>query len=134
VHIALQTRWGDNDSYGHVNNVVYLAFFDSAVNRYLIDHKVLDVKSSSAIALVVENQCSYFSSVSFPDTISVGLRVETLGSSSVQYNIAVFRDGADLASARGRFVHVYVDRTSHRPTAIPQETRALLEKLMVQSP
>lgn len=127
----MQTRWGDNDAYGHVNNVVYYAFFDSAVNRHLIERGVLDVGKSPVVGLVVENQCRYFSSVAFPDTIAVGLRVSHLGNSSVRYDIAIFRNGDDLASALGQFVHVYVERSTNRPTPIPPDVRAVLTELTV---
>lgn len=125
----METRWADNDAYGHVNNVVYYAFFDSAVNRHLIEHGVLQIGTSPVIGLVVESQCRYFSSIGFPDVVTVGLRVAHLGNSSVRYEIAIFRNDADVASALGHFVHVYVDRESSRPTAIPDGTRAVLAAL-----
>lgn len=127
----METRWADNDAYGHVNNVVYYAFFDSAVNRHLIEHGVLQIGTSPVIGLVVESQCKYFSSIGFPDVVAVGLRVAHLGNSSVRYEIAIFRNDADIASALGHFVHVYVDRESSRPTAIPDGTRAVLAALML---
>ena len=127
---SISTRWGDNDAYGHVNNVVYHAFFDTAVNQHLIESGALDIARSAVIGLVVENQCRYFTSIGFPDRIDVGMRVTHLGHSSVRYEIALFRNDADLASAVGKFVHVYVDRATDRPVSIPAAMRAVLEPLM----
>ena len=128
--LLIPTRWMDNDVYGHINNVVYYAFFDSAVNRHLIENGALDVGTSPVIGLVVESQCRYFSSIGFPDVVTVGLRVAHLGNSSVRYEIAIFRNDADVASALGHFVHVYVDRETGRPTAIPDAARTVLAALM----
>jgi acyl-CoA thioester hydrolase len=126
---SLPTRWGDNDAYGHVNNVVYYAYFDSAVNRHLIDAGVLDVAASSVVGLVVDTRCSFFSSMAFPDTVHVGLKVLQLGRSSVRYEIGLFRNDAPLASAVGQFVHVYVDRASQQPVPVPDAVRAVLQPL-----
>lgn len=126
---AMLTRWGDNDSYGHVNNVVYYAFFDSAVNRHLIERGVLDIANSEIVGLVVETRCTFFSSIRFPDTVNVGLKVVHLGNSSVRYEIALFRNDSDEASAVGQFVHVYVERATNRPVAIPDAVRAVLQSL-----
>lgn len=125
----MPTRWGDNDSYGHVNNVVYYSFFDSAVNRHLIDHRVLDIATSTVIGLVIETRCTFFSSMGFPDVVNVGLKVAHLGNSSVRYEIALFRNEEPRASAIGQFVHVYVDRASNRPVPIPAPVRAVLQTL-----
>ncbi|MEX5746839.1 acyl-CoA thioesterase [Massilia sp. X63] len=127
--LALPTRWMDNDSYGHVNNVNYYSFFDTAVNRYLIDEKVLDIHADTTVGLVVETGCSYFSSISFPDTVHAGVRVAKLGNSSVRYEIALYRNDDPLPSAAGHFVHVYVDRGAKRPTPIPTAVRAALARL-----
>jgi acyl-CoA thioester hydrolase len=130
VHFtSLATRWADNDVYGHVNNVVYYAFFDTAVNRHLIERGVLDPAGSSTVGLVVETQCTYFASIAFPDTVHVGLRVAHLGASSVRYEIGIFRNDDDRAAALGRFVHVYVDRASQRPVGIPVKVREVLTRL-----
>ena len=129
--LVIPTRWMDNDSYGHVNNVNYYSFFDTAVNRYLIEQKVLDIHRDTTVGLVVDTGCSYFSSISFPDTVHAGLRVAKLGNSSVRYEIALYRNDEPLPSAAGHFVHVYVDRTSKRPTPIPAAVRAVLERLAV---
>ncbi|RJG01420.1 acyl-CoA thioesterase [Noviherbaspirillum sedimenti] len=125
----ITTRWMDNDVYGHVNNVVYYSYFDTAVNAYLIGQGALDIGKSDVIGLVVETQCRYFSSTAFPDTIHVGVRVAHLGNSSVRYELGIFRNDDDVAAAQGHFVHVYVDRASNRPTALPQALRNALEPL-----
>jgi acyl-CoA thioester hydrolase len=127
--LALPTRWMDNDSYGHVNNVNYYSFFDTAVNRFLIDRGVLDIHKDDIVGYVVETSCSYFSSISFPDTIHVGVRVAKLGNSSVRYELALFRNDEALPSAAGHFVHVYVDRRSNQSVPIPQQVRAVLQTL-----
>jgi acyl-CoA thioester hydrolase len=129
---SLETRWADNDSYGHVNNTVYYEYFDTAVNRRLVEAGVLDVNASEVIGLVVETQCTYFSSVSFPDRVAVGLKVVHLGNSSVRYEIAIFRNDHDDAAAVGEFVHVYVDRASNRPVPIPPTVREVLLPLADQ--
>jgi len=126
----IQTRWHDNDVYQHVNNVIYYSFFDTAVNQHLIASGALDIATSPAIGLVIETQCQYFSSVSFPDKVSVGLKVVHLGNSSVRYETALFRNDDINAAAKGHFVHVYVDRQSNRPVPIPELIRNVLKALM----
>lgn len=128
---AIQTRWMDNDVYRHVNNVVYYSFFDTVVNAYLIDKGVLDLEASQIVGLVVETQCNYFSPVAFPDLVHGGLRVARLGTSSVRYEVGIFRNDAELASAQGHFVHVYVDRAGNRPVPVPEAMRAALLPLLV---
>jgi acyl-CoA thioester hydrolase len=125
----ITTRWMDNDAYGHVNNVVYYSWFDTVVNEYLIREGVLDVNGGAVIGLVVETQCRYFSELAFPQPVDLGLRIGRLGTSSVRYEIGVFADGDDAASAQGHFVHVYVDRTARRPTTLPAPLRAALERI-----
>ena len=127
----IHSRWMDNDVYGHINNVVYYSFFDTAVNRYLIERNALDIANSQVIGLVVETQCQYFSSIVYPDLIHVGIRVVHLGNSSVQYELAIFKNDDDTASAMGRFVHVYVNRQTNQPTPIMQNVREVLLGLMV---
>ena len=127
VFVSLDTRWMDNDAYGHVNNVVYYSFFDTAVNRWLIDQGVLDIATSPAIGVVVETQCRYFSSITFPDRVTAGLRVAHLGTSSVRYEIGLFRNDEDTAAASGHFVHVYVDRATRKTVAMPAEVRRVLD-------
>lgn len=126
---AIPTRWADNDIYGHVNNVVYYSYFDTVVNQYLIERGALDLATGATIGLVVETQCQYFAPISFPDMVHAGLRVAKLGNSSVRYEIGLFRNGEPNAAAQGHFVHVYVDRTSRRSTALPANMRAALEKI-----
>ena len=116
---AIGTRWADNDAYGHVNNVVYYAWFDTAVNAYLIEQGALDIQAGAVIGLVVETQCNYFSPLAFPQTVDLGLRVEHVGQSSVRYGLAVFAQGQDSAAAQGHFVHVYVDAANRKPTPLP---------------
>lgn len=127
--LTITTRWMDNDVYRHVNNVVYYSFFDTVVNRYLIDQRVLDIESSPVIGLVVETHCRYFSPVVFPDTVHAGLRVAHLGNSSVRYEIGLFRNDEQQTAARGHFVHVYVDRDTQRPAPLPQALRAALQRI-----
>ena len=127
--VALPTRWMDNDSYGHVNNVNYYSFFDTAVNQFLIGRGVLDIHSDNIVGFVVETSCAYFSSISFPDLIHVGVRVARLGNSSVRYELALYRNDDPLPSAAGHFVHVYVDRRSNKSVQIPEKVRAVLETL-----
>jgi acyl-CoA thioester hydrolase len=127
---AIPTRWADNDIYGHVNNVVYYSYFDTVVNQYLIEQGALDPVKSTVIGLVVETQCEYFAPLSFPDVVHAGLRVAKIGNSSVRYEIGLFRNDENAASAQGYFVHVYVDRASRRSTPVPANMRLVLEKLL----
>lgn len=129
---VIPTRWMDNDVYGHVNNVVYYSYFDTVVNQYLIEQGVLDIGQSMVIGLVVETQCQYFASITFPDMVHAGLRVAKLGNSSVRYEIGLFRNEDLAAAAQGHFIHVYVDRTSRRSTALPADMRAALEKIALR--
>jgi acyl-CoA thioester hydrolase len=128
----ITTRWHDNDIYGHVNNVVYYGFFDSAVNTYLIEQGGLDIHEGNVVGFVVSSSCDYFASIAFPDRIEVGLRVGKLGNSSVQYELAIFKQGEIDACAAGRFVHVFVDRENNRPVPIPETLRAALAELVVE--
>jgi acyl-CoA thioester hydrolase len=128
---ALATRWMDNDVYGHINNVVYYSFFDTVVNQFLIEQGLLDVEVSAIIGLVVETQCRYFNPIAFPDVVHAGLRVAHLGNSSVRYELGLFRNDEDSASAQGHFVHVYVGRASNRPMPLPQDFRRALATLTV---
>ncbi|MFZ9391727.1 MAG: acyl-CoA thioesterase, partial [Burkholderiaceae bacterium] len=126
---SIQTRWHDNDVYQHVNNVTYYAFFDTAVNKILVDRGVLRIADSPAVGLVVETQCKYFSPIAFPDLVHVGVCTRHIGSSSVRYEIGIFRNEEQQASAVGHFVHVYVDRRSQRPVPIPEPIRRVLTDL-----
>jgi acyl-CoA thioester hydrolase len=119
----------DNDVYGHVNNVVYYSFFDTAVNRYLIEAGALDIHRSEVIGLVVETRCNYFASLEFPQVVDAGLRVAHVGSSSVRYEVGLFAAGEPMSAAGGHFVHVYVDRHTRRPAPLPDALLRALEPL-----
>lgn len=127
---AIDTRWADNDVYGHVNNVIYYAFFDTAVNRMLIRSGALDIHAGDVIGLVVETGCRYFASLAFPDRVTAGVRVARLGTTSVRYEVGLFREDEDTACAEGHFVHVYVARDTRRPTPLPDALRAALAGLV----
>jgi acyl-CoA thioester hydrolase len=129
--IGVDTRWHDNDVFGHVNNVVYYAYFDTAVNRHLIEAGLLDPKSSAVVGLVVETACTYFESVAFPDALEVGLSVVKLGRSSVTYRLGLFRKADAMSAALCSYTHVYVDRASGRPVEIPPIHRALFDGIRV---
>lgn len=126
----IPTRWMDNDVYGHVNNVVYYSYFDTLVNRFLIDNKVLDIQNSTEVGLVIETRCQYYAPVTYPDDVYAGLRCGHLGNSSVRYEVAIFRNDEDLASAAGHFVHVYVNRETQKPVRIPEDVRAALTRVI----
>lgn len=130
VFRSITTRWMDNDAYGHVNNVIYYSWFDTAVNAYLIEQGALDIHLGSVIGLVIETQCNYFAPLAFPQTIEAGIRVARLGSSSVRYEVGLFAEGAPAASAQGHFVHVYVGREDRRPQALPARLREVLAPLL----
>jgi acyl-CoA thioester hydrolase len=127
--LAITTRWMDNDVYGHVNNVVYYSFFDTVVNRYLVERGALDIADGDVIGLVVETQCNYFRPVAFPDTVHAGLRVAQLGTTSVRYRIGLFRNDDDDAAAQGHFVHVYVARATNKPVPLPEPLKRALAPL-----
>jgi acyl-CoA thioester hydrolase len=129
VFRPIATRWMDNDVYGHVNNVVYYSYFDTAVNGYLIEQGVLDIAGSEIVGLVVETGCSYFESLAFPDALEAGIAVARLGRSSVRYAVGIFKAGAERAAAQGYFVHVYVERATQRPVEMPEATRRVLAVL-----
>lgn len=126
---TMQTRWNDVDRYGHMNNVVYLEYFDSALNRALIGAGALDFSGTGPIGIVANVGCDYFSEVSYPDEVEVGVRIERIGSSSLTWGFGLFRAGAPLAAAVGRTVHVYVDRASRRPQPLTPTLRAFAEAL-----
>ncbi len=130
VFRTISTRWMDNDVYGHVNNVVYYSWFDTAVNAHLIEQRVLDIEHGSTIGLVVETQCNYFAPLAFPQTIEAGIRVARLGHSSVRYDVGLFAHGEPMTAAKGHFVHVYVDRFTRRPMPLPVDLKCVLEKLL----
>lgn len=127
----IPTRWMDNDVYGHINNVVYYSFFDTAVNGHLIDAGALDIHAGTVIGLVIETRCNYFAPLAFPQPIEAGLRVAHVGRSSVRYEVGLFAAGEPLSAAAGHFVHVYVDRQTRRPTELPAALRTALDALKV---
>ncbi len=129
--VPITTRWADNDIYGHVNNVVYYAWFDTAVNSHLIAQGVLDIHAGSEIGLVVETQCHYFAPIAFPQKVTAGVRVSRIGMSSVRYEVALFADDEPLSAAKGHFVHVYVNRESRRPVALPEQLQRVLQAMQV---
>ena len=129
VFSSISTRWMDNDLYGHVNNVVYYSWFDTAVNAYLIEQRVLDIHGGVTIGLVIETQCNYFEPLAFPQVVEAGIRVARLGGSSVRYEVGLFAQGSSHTAAKGHFVHVYVDRQTRRPVPLPQNLRQVLETL-----
>ena len=129
---SLPTRWMDNDIYGHVNNALYYAFFDTAINEYLIARGGLDISAGAVVAFAAESQCQYLRPLAFPGAVEIGLRVGKLGNSSVRYELAIFKQGEDSAAAAGYFVHVFVDRETQRPVPIPTEIRAALARLQLQ--
>lgn len=127
--ITISTRWMDNDVYGHVNNVQYYSYFDTAVNQFLIERGVLDIHKGEVVGFVVDSGCAYFSSISFPDTIHAGIRLAKLGNSSVRYEIALYRNDDPVPCAAGHFVHVYVERSNNRPVPVPADVRDVLATL-----
>ena len=129
--LTIPTRWMDNDAYGHVNNVVYYSYFDTVVNKYLIDAGALVIESSPVIGLVVETGCSYFAPITFPERVEAGLRVARLGNSSVRYETGLFRNDDPTPAACGHFIHVYVDRETRRPASLPEALRAALAPLVI---
>ncbi len=130
--LPITTRWKDNDVYGHVNNVTYYAYFDTIANQYLIDEGGLNIHDAKVVGYVVNSGCSYYAPVAFPEPLEGGLRVNRLGNASVEYGIAIFRQGEEEAVADGHFVHVFVDRALDQSTAIPDSLRMALSKLLIE--
>ena len=128
---SMPTRWMDNDVYGHVNNVVYYAYIDTAVNRYLIEAGGFDFINGPVVGVAVESMCRYRRSIMYPDELDIGLRVGKLGNSSVRYEIGIFRQGEAPICAHGHFVHVFVERATNRPKPIPAAIRAALARIAV---
>ncbi|WJG09492.1 thioesterase family protein [Aliiglaciecola sp. LCG003] len=128
-YYPVQTRWSDNDIYGHVNNVQYYSYFDSAVNRYLIEHGGLDIHHSPVVGYVVESKCRYFSPIAYPEKLEIGIRVAKLGNSAVTYELGLFKVGEDMPSAEGYFVHVFVNKQTNQSVSIPEQLRSALEAL-----
>jgi acyl-CoA thioester hydrolase len=126
---SLPTRWSDDDTYGHVNNVVHYLMFDTAVNGWLIEASGVDIRELPAIGLVVETSCRYFAELRFPETVTAAIALDRLGTSSVAYRLALFGENSEAPAATGRFVHVYVDRQTRRPVPVPPEIRSALDTL-----
>ena len=133
VFRSLATRWADNDIYGHMNNVVHYGLFDTAVNGWLIEQGVLDIREGAQVGIVVETGCRYFSEMAFPDLVTAGLRVAKLGNASVRYEIGLFRNDDQIAAAEGFFVHVYVDRATRQPLPLAEPLRRALTTIAVTS-
>ena len=129
--LSIQTRWSDNDIYGHVNNVTYYSYFDTVVNCFLIDQGSLDIETDSVIGMAVETMCKFNKPLAYPEVLEAGLRVGKLGNSSVRYEIGIFQEGAAEAAAMGHFVHVFVDRATGKPAPIPDAIRSALERIKV---
>ena len=127
--LTIPTRWMDNDVYGHVNNVVYYSFFDTVVNKFLIEQGQLDYSKGKVVGLVVETKCQYFAPIAFPDVVVAGIKVAHIGTSSVRYEIGLFKNDEEKPAAEGHFVHVYVTRSSNKPTPLSSEMRSILEKI-----
>ena len=130
VFYPIGTRWSDNDIYGHVNNVTYYSYFDTAANRYLIEEGGLDISDGRIVGYVVNSGCQYHAPITYPEPVEAGLRVDRLGTSSVQYGLAIFRQGIEQAAAHGHFVHVFVDRAADRSVPIPDPLRQALQRLL----
>ena len=130
---SLPTRWSDDDTYGHVNNVIHYLMFDTAVNGWLIEASGVDIRELPAIGLVVETSCKYFAELRFPETVTAGIALETLGKTSIVYSLALFGEQSEAPAAVGRFVHVYVGRDDHRPTRVPPEILTAVAQLEPRS-
>ena len=127
--LTIPTRWMDNDVYGHVNNVVYYSFFDTVVNKFLMEERQLDYSKGEVVGLVVETKCQYFAPIAFPDVVVAGIKVAHIGTSSVRYEIGLFKNDEEKPAAEGHFVHVYVTRSGNKPTPLSSEMRSILEKI-----
>ena len=127
----LSTRWNDNDIYGHMNNIIYYALFDTAVNKWLIKNNLIDIKNGKNICLIVKSGCNYFSSFQYPEDIDAGIRVTKIGTSSVRYEVGLFREKDQISSADGFFVHVYVDRKTNNPSPLNYDFKKILDTIFV---
>ncbi|WP_180176985.1 thioesterase family protein [Acinetobacter sp. YH12039] len=127
----IQTRWADNDMYGHVNNVTYYSYFDTAANALLIQHAGFDLHNTPIIGLVVDSACSFLQELSYPEIIEVGVAIEKIGNSSLRYDLAIFKQGQNEAAAQGHFVHVFVDRQTRKSTSIPEDMRDALTQFLL---
>ena len=127
--LTIPTRWMDNDVYGHVNNVVYYSFFDTVVNKFLMEERQLDYSQGEVVGLVVETKCQYFAPIAFPDVVVAGIKVAHIGTSSVRYEIGLFKNDEEKPAAEGHFVHVYVTRSTNKPTPLSSEMLSILKKI-----
>tara|TARA_B110000003_G_scaffold152808_2_gene153520 strand:- start:32286 stop:32723 length:438 start_codon:yes stop_codon:yes gene_type:complete len=127
---VITTRWSDNDIYGHVNNITYYSYFDTATNQYLIDHAGFDIQNAPIVGFIVHSNCNYIGPIAFPDKIEVGIFVKKIGNSAVTYNIGIFKKGEDKASAFGEFIHVFVNRNDKQSTPIPASIKKALQRLL----
>ncbi len=128
----IQTRWADNDIYGHVNNVTYYSYFDTAANALLIQKTSFDIHHSPIIGLVVNSSCHFLQELTYPEIIEVGVAIAKIGNSSLTYDLAIFKQGQHEASAQGSFVHVFVERSTKKSISIPQEMRDALQDYLVK--
>ena len=128
----MNTRWNDNDIYGHLNNVIYYELFDTAVNKWLIKNNLIDIKSGNNIGLIVQSGCNYFSSFKYPEDIEAGIRITKIGNSSVRYEVGLFKQNDDFASADGFFIHVFVDKDSNKPIKLDYEFKKKLDSIYVE--
>ena len=128
----MSTRWNDNDIYGHLNNVIYYELFDTAVNKWLINNNLIDIKKGDKIGLIVQSGCNYFSSFEYPEEIDAGIRVTKIGNSSIRYEVGLFKPNDDLASADGFFIHVYVNRVNNKPISLDYEFKKKLDTIYVE--
>ena len=129
--LPIETRWADNDLYGHVNNVIYYLWFDTIVSRFLIEEGGFDIQADPVIGYIVESGCSYKKGIAHPAKVDGALRIGRIGTSSVTYELAIFREGEDEPAAHGFFIHVWVDRETERPAGIPDKIRVAMEKILV---
>tara|TARA_B100000925_G_C21840791_1_gene401403 strand:+ start:282 stop:677 length:396 start_codon:yes stop_codon:yes gene_type:complete len=128
----MSTRWNDNDIYGHLNNVIYYELFDTAVNKWLINNNLIDIKNGNTIGLIVQSGCNYFSSFEYPEEIDAGIRVTKIGNSSIRYEVGLFKPNDDMASADGFFIHVYVNRVNNKPISLDYEFKKKLDTIYVE--
>lgn len=128
----LGTRWNDNDIYGHMNNIVYYELFDTAVNKWLIKNQLLDIKKGDNIGLIVQSGCNYFSSLGYPEDVDAGIRVTKIGNSSIRYEVGLFQENKQLASAEGFFIHVYVDRSTNKPLPLDNIFKEALRSIFIE--
>ncbi len=131
--LSMQTRWADCDMYGHVNNVTYYSYFDTATNRFLIEHLDFNPANATNIGLVVDSQCSFLAELNYPECIDVAVAVAKIGNSSLQYQLAIFKQGSNIAAAQGRMIHVFVNRESRKPVALEQHTRSRLQHFLLKA-